>query len=58
MVLYRILPALLAYTAVAGDYLCSRTLKHLGVLDCTFDVWEDAKLCGDGNGEVFMKDVD
>jgi hypothetical protein len=56
--MYGILPALLACTTVAGDDLRSCTLKHLGVLDCTFDVWEDAKLCGDGNGEVLVKDVD
>jgi hypothetical protein len=47
---YGIVPALFACAAMAGDDLCSCTLQHLSVLDCTFDVLEDAELGCDRDG--------
>jgi hypothetical protein len=38
MEMYRVVPALLASTAVAGDNLRSCAFEHFGVLDCAFDV--------------------
>lgn len=55
---YGVVPALLASAAVAGDYLCSCALEHPGVLDCAFDVREDAKLGCNRYGEVFVEGVD
>jgi hypothetical protein len=52
-----VMPALLTEATMAGDHLCTGSLKHLRVCDGFLDSREHAEFCSDGNGQVLMQDV-
>lgn len=58
VIVYRIVPALLASAAMAGDYLCPGAFEHLGVFHCAFNVGEDPEFGCDWDGKILVEGVD